>query len=48
MCDTQEEQSISDMITRVLFMGYAKPGFQDFSFKRILSKRGNRRAQLAK
>lgn len=26
MCDTQEEQEISDMITRVLYLGYAKPG----------------------
>jgi len=48
MCDTQEEQEISDMITRVLFMGYAKPGFQEFNFKRILNKKGNQRAKNAK
>lgn len=48
MCDTQEEQEISDMIVRCLYMGYALPGYQDFDFKRILSARGMKRAKYAK
>jgi hypothetical protein len=48
MCDTQEEQEISDMILKCLYMGYALPGYQDFDFKRILSKRGHKHAKFAK
>lgn len=48
MCDTQEEQEISDMILKCLYMGYALPGYQDFDFKRILAKRGHKHAAFAK
>jgi len=44
MCDTQEEQEISDMIIRVLYMGYSKSGVKDFDFKRVLNKKGQQRA----
>ena len=39
MCDTQEEQDISDMIVRSLYMGYALPGYQNFDFRRIQDSR---------
>lgn len=40
MCNTEEETAVSDTIMKVLYMGYAKKGFQDFNFKKALTNRG--------
>lgn len=45
MCDTTEEQAISDMISKVMYMAYLVPGKQDIKFRR-LEKRGNARAKF--
>lgn len=39
MCNTEEEMAVSDTIMKVLYMGYAKKGFQDFDFKKALHNR---------
>lgn len=44
MCNTAEEQAVSETIMRVLYMGYARPGHQDFDFKKALHTRSHKRA----
>jgi len=44
MCNTAEEQAVSETIMKVLYMGYARPGHQDFDFKKALHTRSHKRA----
>ena len=46
--NTPEEIEFSETVTRVMYMGYAKEGFQDIQFKNIMPDSRGRRSTYSK
>lgn len=42
-CDTEEELAVSDVIMKVLYMGYTKNSNKDFDFRSAMNRRAARR-----
>lgn len=38
MVDTPEEQAVTDVILKVMYLGYIREGYQEFDFKAAINK----------